>query len=65
MSDSEVNRAEEISFQSELHSLLEQEEIKWKQRAREDWLKFGSEYKVLPRLCQPKKPEQTDFKNCG
>jgi len=41
MADDEVNVEEENKLQSELYSLLEQEELKWKQRAREDCLKFG------------------------
>jgi hypothetical protein len=41
MAEAEVNVEEENNLQSELYSLLEQEELKWKQRAREDWLKSG------------------------
>jgi len=41
MNESEPNSVEESNLQSELHFLLEQEEIKWKQRAREEWLKSG------------------------
>jgi len=41
--DPDFNSVVETTLQSELHSLLEQEEIKWKQRAREDWLKYGDQ----------------------
>jgi hypothetical protein len=31
----------EAPIKEELHALLEQEELKWKQWAKENWLKFG------------------------
>jgi len=31
----------ESQLKAEFHSLLTQEEVKWKQRAKENWLKFG------------------------
>jgi predicted helicase len=31
----------ETALKDEIHNLMEQEEAKWKQRAKEDWLKNG------------------------
>jgi hypothetical protein len=41
MQDPMVGREEECQVQDEIHSLLEQEEVKWKQWAKENWLKYG------------------------
>lgn len=38
--DSE-NSATEKALKNSLHKLLEIEDLKWRQRARENWLKFG------------------------
>jgi hypothetical protein len=31
----------EVGLNKELYDLLEQEDLKWKQRAKENWLRFG------------------------
>jgi 23S rRNA maturation mini-RNase III len=36
-----VRNEEEAALKEDLNSLLEQEELKWKQRAKENWLKNG------------------------
>lgn len=41
MQDPRAGREEERQVRDEIHSLLEQEDVKWKQRAKENWLKYG------------------------
>jgi hypothetical protein len=40
-SEGHVRNEEEAALKADLNSLLEQEEQKWKQRAKENWLKNG------------------------
>ena len=35
------DREEVAELKDEIHSLMEQEEAKWKQRSKEDWLRNG------------------------
>jgi hypothetical protein len=44
MQDPGAGREEERQVRDEIHSLLEQdsEDVKWKQRAKENWLKYGN-----------------------
>jgi hypothetical protein len=41
MKDNDFELEQECQVKAEIHSFLEQEELKWKQRAKEKWLKFG------------------------
>ena len=34
-----VDRGEEVQLKNEIHYLLEQEESKWKEKAKENWLR--------------------------
>jgi uncharacterized protein YdcH (DUF465 family) len=36
-----IEEEQELQLKDDIHSLLEQEEMKWKQRAKENWLQFG------------------------
>jgi hypothetical protein len=40
-SEGQVGNEEEKKLKADLNSLLEQEELKWRQRAKENWLKNG------------------------
>jgi predicted nuclease with TOPRIM domain len=57
MEDSRVNN-EEGKLQSKLNTLLEQEELKWKQRAREDVLKFGDRNTKFFHTCANQKTQR-------
>ncbi len=57
MEDSRVNN-EEGKLQSKLNTLLEQEELKWKQRAREDCLKFGDRNTKFFHACANQKNQR-------
>jgi hypothetical protein len=58
MEDSRVNNEEEGKLQSELNTLMEQEELKWKQRAREDCLKFGDRNTKFFHACANQKNQR-------
>jgi hypothetical protein len=41
MKENDIDLEHENQIKEDIHSLLEQEEVKLKQRAKENWLKFG------------------------
>ncbi len=41
--DEELALGEINGIQSDMHSLMEQEELQWRQRAKANWLKNGDE----------------------
>jgi hypothetical protein len=41
MQEHDFDVEKEIQVKADIHSFLEQEEVKWKQRAKENWMKFG------------------------
>jgi hypothetical protein len=41
MQEHDFDVEKETQVKADIHSLLEQEDVKWKQRAKENWLKFG------------------------
>jgi hypothetical protein len=58
MEDSRVDNEEEGKLQSKLNTLLEQEKLKWKQRAREDCLKFGDRNTKFFHACANQKNQR-------
>jgi hypothetical protein len=45
-------------IQKDLKLLMEQEDVKWKQRAKINWLNFGDKNTVLSCVCKPKAEDQ-------
>jgi hypothetical protein len=41
MKESDIDLEQENQIKEDIHSLLEHEEVKWKQQVKENWLKFG------------------------
>jgi hypothetical protein len=59
MEDGESARKEEARLKGEIQDLLDQEEGKWKQRAKEDWLRCRrSQYEIFSCLCKSKETTQ-------
>jgi len=56
------NSVAEAQIKDEIHELLEQEELKWKQRAKEDWLRYGDRNTKYIHACanQRKRVNQID-----
>lgn len=45
----------ELPVKEELHSLLEQEDLHWKQRAKENWLRYGNQNSKFFHACASQK----------
>lgn len=41
MQDTAHSLEDEVHIKEEVHALMEQEDLKWKQRAKENWFKHG------------------------
>ena len=37
----DLDKKREVELQAEIHGLLEQDDLRWKQSAKEDWLRNG------------------------
>lgn len=48
--------AAEAPVKTVLNELLAQEEMKWRQRAEENWLRGGTGIQIFPHVCKPEKP---------
>lgn len=45
----------EAPVKAVLNDLLAQEEMKWRQRAKENWLRGGGGHKFFSHVCKPEK----------
>lgn len=61
MNDSFDNPAVQDPIKEELHSLLEQENLKLKQRAKETWLQFGDRNTKYFHICAIQKKRRSQI----
>jgi hypothetical protein len=45
------------NLKEEVNDLIEMEDLKCWQKAKQDWLQFGDKNKIFSCLCEPKKEE--------
>ena len=56
--ESDSKKRAEASLQVEINDLLEQEELKWKQCAKEDWLRNGDRNTRYYHACASQKKRE-------